>query len=464
MLQSISQGIKALAITFLSAKESEEAIPSEEEFLTVIRSAQKADHQIYTKKEQLAPISFGLNASLPSAFNLFALPVQLCQSLTRVLHKPFKKLSCTLEESCVQLTSQTLNLCSSLMLPLLYLGTLGLIIAHRVGITVIAQLFAISYAGLEIALNIYHLYKDYQFSKTFNLSLLTHLTQLTSSLSIHHLRASIQHLSRTLKKHPLVTHTETQDKLLATLHDIDGQLKNSQVALNDAQSILQPIIAAFKKDLLTEKMQTLGERFFSLSAQEKHIIDVHCQYYYQKHSYPTALYHSFALIQERFKEKKILLAQRVQPWLALKTLQEYRGIMEQLQSQNPSAQTAGIEKAITTLERLDYNCSLKRQIRYTNIALFGTLITSALLTFFSLTNPISSIIVVILISLFYYFNEFRINAVLDSTTYDIDWINCCPNWTVALARKIRRCFYKPRPIPPLAKPVIDITSQVRSPN
>lgn len=429
--------------------------PTEEKYIALIQAAQKADHKIYSE-EKLKNTAFGLNADLPGALKLITLPYSIVCTIVHITQECLKKVSVSLNESKYKLASQILNFFHAALVPIMYLSAAGLFVIEGCGLFVTANALVLCVSALEIASNAFAVYKHHQFFKTFNLKVLHQFSSLTSALTPQQLHIQLPKLIEALKNKDKSDQVDYQAQAIEQLQQLHTQLLSNPEQFTDIRIQIAEIFSSFKKEFVTHKMHTLEKQFFALNDQEKASIINKCRKYYKHCDYPEALHHGFSLVQDTFKEKKILLGKRVQPWLALQMTNSYKNIIEQLSSASESECLKGIDEGIALLERACYNSSLKKSVAITNIILFSLISAYAILSLLSLTNPVSAVISIILTPVIYYFNSFRIRAILNSRTYDIDWKNCCPMWLRNGASKIHSWLFKKQEAAPIQAHVVEI--------
>lgn len=420
----------------LNFPQIEENKPSKKEFLSLIETAQKADHQIYTEKK-LTPFYFDTNANLPSIFNLISSPFDIISTIIHIPKEKLKKISISLEEAHCKILSQAINFLSAGITPLLYLTTFfGLAIKTTISVPLILGLgFATSV--IEIIINSAHLHEQNKFLKTFNIKALKIFSNATTSFSKESLKKSISLLIAEVSKDNTFNDSDYGKNLVDVLTKMKQSIKaDPNRPLAEIRDDLRLLLNTFRKEFVEIKIKSLEKKFFSINEARKEKTQSSCEEYYEKHSYSEALYHGCSLVQDLFRAKKVHLANRVQPWLALEMIQTHQEILKNLKSKTRKTQELGIESGLALLERAQYNASIKKQVHITNIVLFGvTLLSYALSVIFPV---IAAIPIVSFITSFsvYYFNSFRINGILNSKSYTVDWKNCCPSWMITLAEKI----------------------------
>lgn len=415
----------------------EEKKPSKGQFLSLIESAQKADHQIYTEKK-LTPFYFNVNANLPSILDIITAPYHIFTTVINIPKEKLKKISVSLEHAHFNLLIQTANFLSAIITPLLYLGSFCGIVIVETGV-IVPILIGLGFitSCVEIFVNATHLYQQNKFLKAFNLKTLKSFSDTSTIFSKEKLMKSLSSLITSIKKEDIFNDKNYQKNLLESLDKINTDLKNNpEFTLPQAKRRLKVLLKKFKKELITAKMEALERKFFSITSKNKLKIQPLCEKYYDKLNYPSALHHSFSLIQDVFREKKIHLANRVQPQLALNLINNYKDILKNLKSKSSKNQSHGIRNGLILLKRANYNASIKKQVHITNIVLFGLAMSSYALPAILPLAPLIPIALFIAVTVIYYFNSFRINAILNSKSYTIDWKNCYPTWTITLVSKI----------------------------
>lgn len=435
--------------TVLSTPSTERSLPSDE-FVELIKVAQKTDHQFY-HKEQLTPVGFGLNAKLPSLTNLLNLPFELKDKISSLFKYPCPKNSKPFYYSLVEVFSQSINLSYSLLQPFLFLGTFTALIFRNIHFALAANITAFLYAFIEIGKNLWNLYHDHQLSKVSSLDLIHHYKLFDTSISPEEALSHLSKMLTTLDSHHQFISEDTFTLAKTTLKTLQRELKTQTTHFFEAQERFLPLWERLEYELILNKMQNIETQFFKFSPEEKEEQIMIAKHLYQQKPYSEALFQSLNLVQSRFKEKKLLLADRVRPWLATHLINSHHQIMEQLQdTKAPDSKVKGIEEAKKYLERLHLNSQIKQKVDLINIALFSIVMISAILSFISFANPIVTGCIIALSSILYYSNMFRISGIMDNpNTNSIAWSNCLPPWVTIVQQKLHAYFYpieKAKPI------------------
>ncbi|MEI8300311.1 MAG: hypothetical protein WCG10_01695 [Chlamydiota bacterium] len=401
--------------------------PSLDSFKTIAKEAMKVDHQIYSKK-RLSPIEFSLNAALPSIFDAISAPYKIIKTLTSLAKEKLKTVSVSLEESHWQLAADSLHFINGLITPLSYLSIIGIYTTH---IAVLAPLLFITgfvLSSIELGINIQNFYRQYDFYNKTELSLLKKTEELSSVQNTKTLKKTINSLIKHLKTHlPREALRTTHQSLLQTLE-----------TLQQNPNQLQNLIPSIQKLTIEYLLDSLHDIYLVINEKSQNKILHKIQEYYRDQKYPTALHSAFSLIQHVFAEKKILLAKRIEPWLALDVTKKYTPIREKLRATDKSEQEDGIKQGRDLLLRISCNAEIKKKVCITNIALFAITLASYCLSPLSSIIPIFFFIATLSI---YTANHMIIYGYLNSERpYDFHFINCLPKWCTAAASKIQSLF------------------------
>lgn len=415
----------------------EERKPSKEEFLSLIETAQKTDHQIYTEK-RLSPFSFDTSANLPGLFNLVTAPYDIISTLTKIPQEKLKQVSVSLERAHYKMIAHMINFIGAAITPLLYITVFCGITALEIAfVTPVLFTLGLTISIMEIYVNARDFHKQHKFLKTIDLTLLKKFSQATIAFSKERLNEAISSLIKRINTEDIFANKDYKKQLLEDLRMLQKKLKeNPETNFTEAKDQLKDMLNNFKKEFVTEKIELLDSQFLSIGGSLKKTLMDECEKHYHKYSYSKALHYSFSLTQDVFEERKILLANRVQPWLALKIISNYKSILSDLKSDDLSKQQSAADQGLELLERVHYNASIKKHVFMTNIALFGLIIASYI---FSAVVPVGPIIPIALFggaTVIHSINSSRINGMLNSQTYKVEWKNYLPAWIKSLASKI----------------------------
>ncbi len=401
--------------------------PSLQTFEAIAKAAMKVDHQIYSKKK-LTPFHFSLNAALPSIFDIIIAPYNMITTLTSQAKEKLKTVSVSLEESHWQLAANTLHFINGILTPLSYLSIIGVYTIHLTILTPILFAAGFVLSSLELGINALNLYRQSQFFNKIDCALLKKVEKLPSIKNQKKLKKTISSLISHLKTlQPNASLTISHQKLLQDLEVLQ---------YNPDQ--LQDLLPSLQKFTVEYLLDSLNKYYLSINPKSQEKILWKIQKNYHEQEYPTALHSAFSLIQNVFTEKKILLANRIQPWLVLDISKKYHPIRAKLNSTNKTEQEDGTKKGLELLHRINYNAKLKQTVHIINIALFAITIASYFLSPFNSLIPIVFFIVTTLV---YVANHMIINGYLDNEkSYSFHLMNCLPTWCSSALSKIQSCF------------------------
>lgn len=425
--------------------------PSLETFEAIAKEAMKVDHQIYSKK-RLTPLNFSLNAALPSVFDVITAPYNIIKTLTIRAQEKLKAVSVSLEESHWQLAANTLHFINGALTPLSYLSLIGIYTMHLTVLTPILFIAGFFLSSVELSINAQNLYRQSKFFDKIDFSLLKKVEKLPSIKKPKEFKKAINSLISHLKPlHPHASLTTSHQNLLQDLEAIEYQPDQ-----------LQSLFPSLQKFTVEYLLDSLHENYLSINPKSQEKILSKLQKYYHKQQYPTALHSAFSLIQNVFTEKKVLLANRIQPWLALDVTKKYNPIREKLNATDKTEQEDGTKKGLELLHRITYNAELKKTVYITNIALFAITIASYFLSPFNSLVPIAFFIITMLV---YGANHMAINGYLDNEkSYNFNLMNCLPAWCNSALSKIQSCFSpKAKTVPVTAVNLTQVITENRTP-
>ncbi len=402
---------------------------SKSEYFKAVKTAQKVDHQIYTK-ERLNRLGLPVTSNATGITNLVTAPI----TLATITYKAIKtsksnQLPFDYKEAFVKSASTTASFVHAFGLLSQYLY----VFAVKFASPLIATFAGAIFYPIEIVYNVWMLQSTHTINKTINEDLIKALAPLKDS-SIYQNKAKFSKALKTLDKQ-LKANSSDLKQLLGkeVLEEAKAAVAHANFRMNKTFNIKEVHTNLNKKLLKTytttiqKSIQALQKSRLDLKSKDIKKLDEYARKAYKSLPAEKALYLTLEKIQKAHEDKKNKLSRLLRPWVVEKFTRESATIIKNLQSEDPKLVQKGIEQGLDLLNDINFVASGKQTVHFN-----ACVMNFILLIMLAATTVALPFAIPVLISVTFFIwgvLDLSINVgLLDSPDKKFHVENLIPNW------------------------------------